>query len=66
MNNFEFEDEMLTSESKRPSKKTLDDLLSSKEVITGKEVIQGIKERERQQKEFEEAAEVERRNRFVR
>ena len=66
MNNFEFEDEMLTSESKRPSKKTLDDLLSSKEVITGKEVIQGIKERGRQQKEFEGAAEVERRNRFVR
>lgn len=49
----------------KPPKKTLDDLLSDKTVITGKEVIQGIKEKERQQKEFEEAAEVELRNRRI-
>ena len=56
---------MITSEStKKSTKKTLDDLLGDKIVKTGKEVIQGIKERERQQKEFEEAAEVERRNRL--
>lgn len=55
---------MITSEStKKSTKKTLDDLLSNKTVITGKEVIEGIKEKERQQKEFEEAAEVEMRNR---
>lgn len=55
---------MITSEStKKTTKKTLDDLLSDKTVITGKEIIQGIKEKERQRKEFEEAAEVEMRNR---
>ena len=54
---------MITSDFKKRSKKTLDDLLNDKTVITGKEVIQGIKDKERQQKEFDEAAEVERRNR---
>lgn len=47
----------------KPPKKTLYDLLSDKTVITGKEVIQSIREQEKRQKEFEEAAEVERRNR---
>ncbi|MBT8573376.1 hypothetical protein G6699_07295 [Polynucleobacter paneuropaeus] len=47
----------------KPPKKTLDDLLSSKEVITGKEVVQNIKEQENRQKEFEESVEVELRNR---
>lgn len=55
--------EMFKKTIKLP-KKTLDDLLSDKSVITGKEVIQGIKEKEKWQKEFEEAAEVERRNRM--
>jgi len=45
------------------SKKTLDDLLSSKEVITGKEVIHNLKEQEKRQKEFEESVEDELRNR---
>lgn len=54
---------MLTSESKKSSKKTLDDLLNDKTVITGKEVIQVIKEQEKRQKEFEAAVEVEQRNR---
>lgn len=45
------------------SKKTLDDLLASKEVITGKEVIQNLKEQEKRLKEFEESVEDELRNR---
>jgi hypothetical protein len=44
-------------------KKTLDDLLSSKDVITGKEVIHNLKELEKRQKEFEESVEDELRNR---
>lgn len=46
----------------RPPKKTLTELLSDKSVLTGKEVIQKIKEQEKHQKEFEEAVEFERRN----
>jgi len=45
------------------SKKTLDELLSSKEIITGKEVIQKLKELEIQKKQFEESVEMELRNR---
>lgn len=44
-------------------KKTLDDLLLTKEVVTGKEVIHNIKEKEKQQKEFEESVDIELRNR---
>ncbi len=47
----------------RTFKKTLDDLLSSKEVITGKEVMHNIKEKEKRQKEFENSMEEELRNR---
>jgi hypothetical protein len=36
----------------KPPKKTLDDLLSSKEVITGKEVIHNLKEQEKEKKLF--------------
>jgi hypothetical protein len=43
-------------------KKTLDDLLSPKEFITGKEVIKNLKELESQRKLFEEAVEFERGN----
>ena len=49
----------------KPPKKTLDDLLSSKDVITGKEVIQKIKEQEKRQREFQESVEDELRNRKV-
>jgi hypothetical protein len=49
----------------KPPKKTLDDLLSSKEVITGKEVIHNLKEQEKRQKEFEDSVEDELRNRRV-
>ena len=49
----------------KPPKKSLDDLLSSKDVITGKEVIQQIKEQEKRQKEFENSMEDELRNRRV-
>mgnify|MGYP003346832487 CR=1 FL=1 len=38
---------MITSESKRSSKKTLDDLLLDKTVITGKEAVQRIKDKEK-------------------
>ena len=47
----------------KPPKKTLNDLLSSKEVITGKEVIHNLKELEKQKKEFQESVEDELRNR---
>ena len=47
------------------SKKSLEDLLISKEVITGKDVIHNIKEQEKRQKEFEESLEFEVRNRRV-
>jgi hypothetical protein len=47
----------------KPPKKTLDDLLSSRDVITGKEVIHKLKEQEKRQKEFENSVEDELRNR---
>jgi hypothetical protein len=47
----------------KPPIKTLDDLLSSKDVITGKEVIYKLKEQEKRQKEFENSIEDELRNR---
>lgn len=47
----------------KPPKKTLDDLLSSKEVITGEEVIHNLRELEKQKKEFEDSVEDELRNR---
>ncbi len=53
------------TKSIKPPKKTLDDLLSSKEVITGKEVIHNLKELEKRQKEFENSVEDELRNRRV-
>ena len=46
--------------------KTLDDLLFSKDVVTGKEVIHNLKELEKQKKQFEESVEDELRNRRVR
>ena len=49
----------------KPPKKTLDDLLSSKEIITGKEVIHNLKELEKRQKEFEESVEDELRHSWV-
>jgi hypothetical protein len=49
----------------KPPKKTLDDLLSNKDVITGKEVIHNLKEQEKRQKEFENSVEDELRNRRV-
>ena len=45
------------------SKKTLDELLSSKEIITGNEVIHNLKELEKQKKEFENSVDDELRNR---
>jgi len=53
---------IVTTQTTKP-KKTLDDLLSSKDIITGKEVIHNIKEQEKRQKEFENSVEDELRNR---
>lgn len=43
-------------------KKTLTELLSDKSVITGREVVQRIKDKESLRKQFEEAVEFEIRN----
>lgn len=58
--------QMILNKSKGPLKKTLEELMNEKSVITGKEAIQRIKEQEKIRKEFEEAVEVELRNRRVR
>ena len=49
----------------RPAKKTLSELLSDKSVLTGREVVQRIKDKEIQRKQFEEAVEFEVSNRRV-
>ena len=46
----------------KPPKKTLSELLSDKSVLTGREVVQRIKDKEIQRKQFEEAVEFEVRN----
>jgi len=43
-------------------KKTLTELLSDKSVITGREVVQRIKDKEKLRKQFEEAVEFEIKN----
>jgi hypothetical protein len=47
----------------KPPKKTLDDLLNDKSVITGKDVLKQIKDEEQRQKEFQESVEFEVMNR---
>ena len=46
----------------RPPKKTLTELLNEKSVVTGREVVQLINDKEKLQKEFDEAVEFEVRN----
>ena len=46
-------------------KKSLNDLMKDKTVITGKEVIHNLKEHEKRQEEFENSVEDELRNRRV-
>jgi len=46
----------------RPSKRTLTELLNDKSVVTGREVVQRIKDKEKLRKQFEEAVEFEVRN----
>ena len=46
----------------RPSKKTLTELLNDKSIVTGREVVQRIKDKEKLRKEFDEAVEFEVRN----
>lgn len=43
-------------------KKTLAELLNNKSVVTGREVVQRIKDKEKLRKQFEEAVEFEVRN----
>lgn len=51
----------LQKKAKMP-KKTLSELLNDKSVITGREVFQRIKDKEKLRKQFEEAVEFEVRN----
>ena len=46
----------------RSPKKSLTELLKDKSVLTGREVVQRIKDKEIQRKEFEEAVDFEVRN----
>ncbi len=46
----------------RPPKKTLSELLIDKSVLTGREVVQRINDKEKLRKQFEEAVEFEVRN----
>ena len=46
----------------RPPKKTLTELLIDKSVVTGREVVQRIKDKEKLRKQFDEAVEFEVRN----
>ena len=46
----------------KPPKKTLSELLIDKSVLTGREVVQCIKDKEILRKQFEEAVEFEIRN----
>ena len=46
----------------KPPKKTLTELLNNKSVLTGREVVQRIKDKEILRKQFEEAVEFEVRN----
>ena len=46
----------------RHSKKTLTELLNDKSVVTGRDVVQRIKDKEKLRKQFEEAVEFEIRN----
>ncbi len=46
----------------RPAKRTLTELLNDKSVVTGREVVQRIKDKEKLRKQFDEAVEFELRN----
>ena len=46
----------------RPPKKTLTELLNDKSIVTGREVVQHIKDKERLSKQFDEAVQFEVRN----
>ena len=53
--------EPLQKQIKSP-KKTLTELLNNKSIVTGREVVQRIKDKEKLRKQFEEAVEFEVRN----
>ena len=53
----------MLKKASKPLKRTLNDLIADKAVITGKEVLQKQKELEIQKKQFEDSIEFEQRNR---
>ena len=54
---------MIVNKSPKIPKKSLSELLQDKTVITGKEVVQRLKEQDERRKEYQEAVEFELRNR---
>ena len=46
----------------KPPKKTLTELLNDKSIVTGREVVQRINDKEKLRKQFDEAVEFEVRN----
>ena len=46
----------------RPPKKTLTELLNDKSIVTGRDVVQRINDKEKLRKQFEEAVDFEIRN----
>lgn len=56
---------MISSKYKKMPKKSLDELIKDGSVVTGREVIRELKEKERRQKEFEESVDTELRNRRI-
>jgi len=46
----------------RPPKKTLTELLNDKSIVTGRDVVQRINDKEKLRKQFDEAVEFEIRN----
>jgi hypothetical protein len=59
---YECMSERLLKKIKHPKKKTLTELLTDKSVMTGRDVVQRINDKEKLRKQFEEAVEFEIRN----
>ena len=55
----------MTNESSFKLKKSLDDFIQDKSIITGREVVQKIIEQEKRHREFQSSVEDELRNRRV-
>ena len=53
----------MTNESSFKLKKSIDDFIQDKSIVTGREIIHNLKELEKQKKQFEDSVEDELRNR---